>query len=112
VKRKLEITTAVAAAFALSACERNDEWVARQDVRVCRDVNGARIDDLNCDRGARAWYYIPRGGGVPPIGGALSGGSFAGRPGVSYVAADAASVTRGGFGSIGRAMGHAFGRGG
>ena len=112
--RKLEITTAVAAACLLTSCSQNDQWVARQGVRVCRDALGHRIDDGECavaSSGGSHWFYIERGGAVPRMGALVTDGAFSPRSGGIYGAASEASVTRGGFGGFGERFG-LFGRGG
>jgi hypothetical protein len=115
--RKLLITTVVSAAL-LAGCSSSPtaddgSWETTEDTKVCRDKNGKRVDDINCEYGARSggvgsafmWLYLARGARVPAIGQALKGGSTAKAPGVSY--SSASSIERGGFG---RSSGGSTGR--
>jgi hypothetical protein len=107
--RKLIITTAVSAAL-LAGCSsspvaEDGSWETAEDTKVCRDKDGKRVDDINCEYGARSgsgvgtafmWLYLARGARVPAIGQALKGGSTTMTPGVKY--SSASSIERGGFG--------------
>ena len=104
----LPIVSAMSTAFLAYGC---DQQYPRQ---VCVDATSRRVDDLNCTRSdARyRWYYYPTngGGGAAGTGSYASGGGYVRTTGATYYAAPAEGVARGGFGSIGRAMG--FGGGG
>ncbi|MDR6849404.1 MULTISPECIES: hypothetical protein [unclassified Sphingomonas] len=110
--RVLPITSAVATALLVGACSPSSD-VAKSDVAVCRDAAGVRVDDAYCARGtngrtgggAGGWYYIGRGGRVPAMGEALSGGYTTPRAGVGYARASSATVSRGGFGMSARGFG-------
>lgn len=123
MKSRLLITTAVSTAFLAAACgpsaeDRNGEWTAEEDTKVCTDDQGNRVTDDKCKEtrvhnsgsgaamGFFAWYYLSRGGRVPAIGNRVAGGAFQPMAGRSY---RAASVARGGFGgrvsSTGRSSG-------
>jgi hypothetical protein len=108
--RKLLITTAVSVAL-LSGCSsaptvaEDGSWETSEDTRICRDKDGKRVDDVNCEFGARSngigagafmWLYLARGSRVPGLGRAAKGGSTMRAPGVSY--SSASSIERGGFG--------------
>lgn len=122
----------IAAAASLTACspsqpsyDNTQSWAASQDTRICRDNAGRRIDDRYCTRSQLAggsssnafmWYYIGRGGYVPPVGQTYTPDSY-GRStpvaGKTYTSAPkvisavpgmsakgtVGSVSRGGFGS-------------
>ncbi len=111
-RQVLPITTAVAAAFTLSACggALAQDDVAESDVKVCRDKTGKRVPDSHCGQqwagattspGAQFWY-IGRGGRIPGRGQKVTAGSVTPKAGVSYAAASDSTVRRAGFGSTGR----------
>jgi hypothetical protein len=118
--KNLMITTAVSLAL-LAGCntapDAEGEW-AEENVAVCTDKDGKRVEDDKCSQSARqggsmipgifAWYYLSRGARMPAFGAAAMGGSFKATPGASYRAS--ASVMRGGLGSSARSSGSA-GRG-
>lgn len=111
-KPDLRITTAVASALALVACgqsfNQDDGWTAAENTAVCTDRQGQRVEDRNCSQQSRQahpnmflWYYLMRGGSVPPYGERVAGGSYARPAGASFTSssASAATIARGGFGS-------------
>ncbi len=115
--KHLLITTVVSAAL-LAGCSsspvaEDGSWETAEDTKVCRDKDGKRVDDINCEHGARSggvgtgfmWLYLARGARVPAIGQALKGGSTMKAPGVNY--SSASSIERGGFG---RSSGGSSGR--
>jgi hypothetical protein len=116
-KRHLAITTAVSAAL-LAGCSSKTEtadgsWEAEEDVKVCRNKDGNRVDDTNCEYGARsgtgfAWMFLARGAMVPALGQPLKGGSLYKTPGVNYKSASA--ISRGGFGSSSSSRASSSGR--
>lgn len=108
--RKLLITTTVSAAL-LAGCNsspvaKDGSWETSEDTKVCRDKNGNRTDDVNCEYAARSgvggvggafmWMYLARGSRVPGIGRAITTGSTMKAPGVAY--SSASSIERSGFG--------------
>ncbi|MDT7933125.1 MAG: hypothetical protein RQ833_00785 [Sphingomonadaceae bacterium] len=107
----------VAAAATLAACDRDKRDWAESDVKVCRDAQGRRVDDRQCEQQTAraghsgghmpgvAWYFLGRGSQVARLGEPLTGGSPVARPGVSYARATPATITRGGFGSSARSFG-------
>lgn len=105
--------SAVLLATACAPSPSSNDWESDRDTRVCRDKSGKRVSDVQCHRrsgGAAGWYYIGRGGYIPPVGSSFSSdsrGSTTPRAGASYytapAAAPASAVTRGGFGSSARA---------
>ena len=133
MKKQLTMTTAMATALlALPACSSNDDWngdvIADQDVALCVNQQGERVDDDLCDdddrRGgggmsnAFLWYYLGRSSAVPYYGDSIHDRRFRGRgsftrsPGINYGRAPAstrmtrsAAVSRGGLGSSGRSFG-------
>jgi hypothetical protein len=109
-KFHLPLTAAISAAIlAASGCNRERDWQASSDTRVCVDSSGKGVDDDRCRTGSPGiipfhWYYIARGGYIPWFGHAVSGGSFVPGAGAYRSApgsAPAGAVTRGGFGGIG-----------
>lgn len=128
--KHLKLTSAMAAALiALPGCSSNDDWddtvVADQDVAICVDPSGERVEDYRCNEYRQSggssgllWYYIGRGSRVPYYGDRIHdrrfarGGSFTRQPGASYYPAPVESqvtrshaVSRGGLGSSGRRFG-------
>lgn len=102
--------TAVLAA-ALTGCAPEDA----DNAAVCTDQALTRVDDSYCSEdytddgyntrphvGAFAWYFLPRGAGIPALGKKAIGGT-ATKPAAGSIrsgtSADGGSVTRGGFGS-------------
>ena len=105
-KFHLPLTAAISAAIlAASGCNRERDWQASSDTRVCVDDSGKRVPDERCRPVSPGpmpyrWYYIARGGYIPWFGhpaGAPAAGSYRSAPG----AVPAGAVTRGGFGGIG-----------
>ncbi len=101
------------AAAAATGCDRRQpasEWSASGPTRLCVDATGRRLPDADCERtyahgGGYAFYYLGRGGLIPPEGGLVRGGGYTAAPGVAYGRAAAftefspsAGVARGGFG--------------
>lgn len=87
--------------------------------RACVDNNKTRVDDYRCvgattysgvhPFGAYYWWYMPRGGYLPPVGNLVntSGGSYY-RSAVASTGGEVASsngVARGGFGSTAHSFG-------
>ena len=128
-KRKLAITAAVSAALIASGCGQrqpryDDSWQADDDVAICTDRSGNRVDDDYCDDDDyRGMGYVPffihRGGHVPGYGHKVNKryGSWKARPGVRYSSygqrasykssssyRSSSTVSRGGFGSTGSSM--------
>lgn len=111
IRNALVMTTAVA--LALQACapqaKASDSFTAEDDVAVCTDRQGNRVDDDLCDRnnsssGGGGFFFMYLGGGsvVPAYGKPVRGGSKYATPGKSYTSSKSA-VSRGGFGSSARA---------
>ncbi len=124
MKIDLKITTGVAAALMLAACNREPDngWTTTdRDTAICTDSSGKRVPDNNCQQrsaygggGSNAflWYYLARNSAVPYYGDRAAGGTYARSAGTSYFRAPAASlmsrstaISRGGFG----ASAHSFG---
>ncbi len=130
MKKQLSMTTAMATALlALPACSSNNGWnedvIADQDVALCVDREGRRVDDDLCDddrgggigSGAFLWYYLGRSSAVPYYGDSIhdrrfARGSFNRVAGVNYGRAPASTrmtrsqaVSRGGLGSSSRRFG-------
>jgi predicted small secreted protein len=115
--------TVAAAAATLAACDRDTRDWAGSDVKVCRDAQGRRVADRQCEQQTAyaghnsghvpgvVRYYLGRGSQVARVGEPLTGGSPVARPGVSYARATPATVTRGGFGSSARSFGGGHGGG-
>jgi len=109
-KFHLPLTAAISAAIlATAGCNRERDWQASSDTRVCVDDSGKRVADDRCGAVSPGlmpyhWYYIARGGYIPWFGHSVGGGSFVSGGG-SYTSAPssapAGAVTRGGFGGIG-----------
>ena len=130
-KFNLPLTTAISAAILVcSACNssnKDKDWQASDNTRVCVDRDGKRVPEDQCrnqsyNGGAYngggsgispfLWYYIARGGYVPAYYRPAYGGSYQPADSVGSYApapanAPAGAVTRGGFGGIGG--GHAEG---
>ena len=118
------LAVVLAVAGAMSGCDRQDRgWeAATGPTRVCADAQGRRVSDDQCATHREGggvspflWYYLGtlnRGSGVPPVGGALTGGSYRPAAGVSYAAAPASGIARGGFGATARSFGGVGGEGG
>lgn len=111
-RRVLPVTTAVAAAFSLSACSGTvaQDDIADADVKVCRDSGGKRVPDSHCGQqwpgastshGAHFWY-LAAGSKVPALGQSVAAGSAKPLPGKSYAMASEQNVRRAGFGSTAR----------
>lgn len=102
----LPVTTAVAA---LSACSPAD--YAQDDVQMCRDQQGRRVADANCQRsggwrgGSFVWVYAHRGDRIPRMGQSIRGFSDSPRASASSTSGSR-DVTRGGFGSSARSSGY------
>ena len=125
----LTLATVLAVASAMVAgCDdhnTNNDWQASNGpTRVCVDKDGKRVADDQCAPvrtggggfGANPflWYYLGtlnRGYGVPGYGGFVGGGSYQPAAGVSYGAAPAAGIARGGFGGTAHSTGGAAGAG-
>ncbi len=110
----------LAVSAALSACNRGDDWQASAGpARVCVDGQGHRLADEDCRSGGgghgggsaaiKAWYYLSRPTvaerGVPGVGDLVTGGSSTPLAGVSYQAAPARGIARGGFGGTAEGAG-------
>lgn len=98
-KIDLTILTLLAASFG-TACANDPE------MKHCVDQNGVVVDESQCANQAVGhggaimpfrWYY---GGGLFTPGARVSGGSFT--PSAGHVYSAPSTVSRGGFGSIGR----------
>jgi hypothetical protein len=124
--RKFEgvgLTAVLAVSAAISGCGRGDDWQASAGpARVCVDSQGQRVGDQNCatrpGEGSgtiHSWYYLSnawvRESGIPPVGGAVSGGSYIPVSGVSYGHAPVGGIARGGFGGTGEGGGEGHGGG-
>jgi hypothetical protein len=124
----LGLSLALTVSAAVSACGRSDDWQASagpaQPTRLCVDDQGRRLPDQACAAhggGAIAgWYYLSgpavRDAGIPRIGALVAGGAYVPTTGVSYAAAPARGIARGGFGATaeggeGHGEGHGGGRG-
>lgn len=113
MKFHLPLTAAISAAILVTAgCNREPDWQASGDTRVCVDDSGNRVSDDRCQSPYPGipyrWYYISRGGYVPWLGRPVGGGTYVpgiGSYGSAPVSAPEGAVTRGGFGGIGE--GHA-----
>lgn len=129
-KKQILLTSAMAATLtALSGCSTGDDWdgnvYAENDLGVCVDQNGYRVDDDYCDSnssryrgGHYGWFYVNRGSRVPYYGDSIHdkrhafAGSTRPDPGKVYAKAPASAnmtrstaVSRGGFGSSSRSYG-------
>lgn len=118
-KKAFVLSTTIAAALAVSACQRNsyddyDGYRAQRDTAVCVDrKTQRRMSDDYCRRGRTAgagnafmWYYLGRNSTLPFHGDTVRGGSFTRTAGATYFHAPASTnvsravaVSRGGFGS-------------
>lgn len=123
-KIDLVITTALASAFLLAGCRRNDDWTAQRDTAVCVDRQSNRVPDADCPRTAYSggaggspflWYYLGRNSTIPYYGERAYGGGFTRTAGATYFHAPvdtgftrSAVISRGGFGE----SAHSFGGGG
>jgi hypothetical protein len=128
MKKQLTMTSAMAAALiALPACSSSNGWeedvVADQDVAICVDPDGRRVDDDLCDddryrSSGFLLYYMGRGARLPYYNDSIRDPRFAGKgsynyvPGTSYGRAPietrmtrSAAVSRGGLGSSSRRFG-------
>jgi hypothetical protein len=127
MKKQIFLTSAMAATLSsLAGCSSNDDWdgsvYAENDVGVCVDQNGYRVDDDYCDNGNRrggyGWFYMSRGARVPYYGDSIKDKKFgfvgSSTPDSSKVYARAPESTRisrstamarGGFGSSSRSFG-------
>jgi hypothetical protein len=112
MKKDLTITTAIAAAFMLTACGPNpNSMMTDRDTAICTDRQGRRVSDDKCQRrgvggGGYAWYFMGRNSTMPWVGERATGGSYRGAQGVSYFRASpstsvtrAVGISRGGFSS-------------
>lgn len=112
------VMTMAAALLATSACapqssydyDDDDGWKTSKSTRVCSDNRGRRVSDNRCGGSSNAymWYYIGKGGYVPPVGGVYRKdgyGSYKASPAAKYytapsfVKSPSSTVSRGGFGS-------------
>jgi hypothetical protein len=105
-----------AASAVLAGCDQNNGWQGSSNAaRVCVDRENNRVPEAQCAAvhpgGVNPffWYYVGRmaSGGVPGYGGHVGGGSFSPMSGVSYGAAPASGIARGGFGGTGGGEGGA-----
>lgn len=106
-RRSRAVSISLAAALTtmgLAACGNSGP----QYRAACVDqATNTRTDDADCNanRAGHSWYYFPRGGGYPGVGGLVSGGSTTvpGGASVSRGGLDAkgGTVSRGGFGGGG-----------
>lgn len=110
--RSVELTIlCIVAASILDACKGN------VDNKTCVDKDGVVVDMSNCQTSSgnpipgHFWYYGGRGF---PIGGRVSGGSYAGPSNNSFWGSSRSSsgspvsaspISRGGFGSLGSSSG-------
>jgi hypothetical protein len=114
--KKFGLMFTVATATMLVSCgsaNANDGWTADEDTAICTDRQGNRVDEDRCDDDARRgggmffWYFMSRGGYVPPMGHKVHKskyGSYKKSPGKSYYPASrysSHSSSRGGFGATG-----------
>jgi hypothetical protein len=100
-----------AASAVLAGCDRNNGWEGSSNAaRVCVDRENHRVPEAQCAAPQSGgvspflWYYVTRsamGGYMPGYGGYVGGGSYAPMRGVSYGAAPAGGIARGGFGGTG-----------
>lgn len=112
--KTFNLVMVAAVAAAVTACGRPADQYGD---RVCTDRAGRRVPDQQCQGQAAGgssnaflWYFLGRsmgsnGGGVPGVGGYVSGGSYQPTSGVRYGAPgtaarfSGATSSRGGFGS-------------
>lgn len=99
-KVDLTIVTLLAASFS-AACSQNPE------MKHCVDQNGVVVDDSQCanQSGFSSGHFIPYrwyygGTGIFSPGSRISGGSYT--PSTGHVYSSPSTVSRGGFGSVGR----------
>lgn len=128
MKKQLFLTSAMAATLStLGGCSSND-WdgtvYAENDLGICVDQNGYRVDDDYCEthsrhyHGGSHWYYVGRGSPVPYRGESIHDkrygfkaspnpepGKVYGRAPSSMGATRSAAISRGGFGSSSRSFG-------
>ena len=123
MKRSHKVYLTILPAIALMACEENNTvpiQPANDEVKHCVDEDGGVVDESNCDLDASVdnqnlpprpiaqypvgyrfrWYYGGTNGTVLAPGSRISGGSF--EPSVGRVYSSPSTISRGGFGSIGR----------
>lgn len=128
MKKQLTMTTAMAAALiALPACSSSNGWdedvIADQNVAICVNPEGRRVDDDLCDddryrSNGFLYYYLGRGSVIPYLGDSIRDRRFAGRgtftrnPSAYYRRAPvesritrSAAISRGGLGSSSRSFG-------
>ena len=129
MKKQILLTSAMAATLSsLSGCSSGDDWdgsvYAENDVGVCVDQNGYRVDDDNCDNdgyrrgGGFGWFYMSRGSRIPYYGDSIRdkqygfAGSATPDPSKVYARAPfntnltrSTAMARGGFGSSSRSFG-------
>jgi hypothetical protein len=105
---------AATAALLLAGCDQHEDkgWTADNDTRVCKNADGIRVDDSQCENYAHGgsmspfmWWYIMRGGYVPYVGSSFANNQYetsSPRYGNSYRSAPSVAprgaITRGGFG--------------
>ncbi len=122
------VSTAMLGAALLTACgpagdsySTASSWTTDRPTQACVDNQGRRIQDEQCTNrslyhgsGYPYWYYLSRGGTVPPYGSVVTGGSRQPIAGTAYTrsaAVESAVVSRGGFGAT-KASGASTSRGG
>jgi hypothetical protein len=129
MKKQIFLTSAMAATLSsLSGCSSSDDWdgsvYAENDVGVCVDQNGYRVNDDFCDNdnfrrsSGYGWFYVSRGSRLPYYGDSIRDkkygfkGSSTPDPSKVYARAPEATnlsrstaMARGGFGSSSRSYG-------
>jgi len=106
---RLQLMGAVAVAILASACSEPQPrgFATDQPTRMCVDDRGMRQDESRCATRAGYvnpyyWYYVGRGGYVPPVGYAVRGGTRQPLAATNYqsaATAERAAIARGGFGA-------------
>jgi hypothetical protein len=129
MKKQIFLTSAMAATLSsLSGCSSGDDWdgstYAENDLGVCVDQNGYRVDDDWCDddnfrrSSGYGWFYVSRGSRVPYYGDSIKDKKYGfvgsakpdpskvyGRAPESTRVTRSTAMARGGFGSSSRSFG-------